>query len=155
MKKYKQILKEEGLTISKFASLLEVSRPTVYKMLEVYKATGKVKKKSLQDIFDAYFSEERNSMKGIYLSRNGNLVVEILQNTAENANGTFVKGSETRGKRDIVEGLVLIGDSNVPSGTIIYFSYYAAQPFVLEQKQVYIVNKADIKLVKKNIQAGE
>lgn len=151
MEKYKRILKEEGLTISKFAYLLEVSRPTVYKMLRIYEATGKVKKRSLQSIFDAYFSEERNNMKGFYSSRNGNLVVEILQNTAENANGTFVKGSETRGKRDIVEGLVLIGDSNVPCGTIIYFSYYAAQPFVLEEKQVYIVNKLDIKFVKKNI----
>lgn len=88
-------------------------------------------------------------MKGNYQSRNGNLVVKILDNTAENANGTFIKGSETRGKRDIVMAQVLVGDCNVPENTIIYFSYYAGQPFTLEGEEVFIVNKLDIKFIKK------
>ncbi len=88
-------------------------------------------------------------MKGIYETRNGNLIVRILENTAVNANGTVIKNSETRGKRDVVMATVIIGDANVPKDTIIYFSFYAGQPFVLEDEQVYIVNKQDIKFIKK------
>ena len=91
-------------------------------------------------------------MKGNYESRNGNLVVKILENTAENANGTFVKGSETRGKRDIVSAQVLVGDCNVKEGTIIYFSFFAANPFTLEGEEVCIVNKQDIRFIKKGEQ---
>lgn len=88
-------------------------------------------------------------MKSTYESRNGNLIVGILENTAVNANGTVIKGSETRGKRDIVMAEVIVGDCNVPKGTIIYFSFYAAQPFTLEGEDVYVVNKLDIKFIKK------
>jgi len=88
-------------------------------------------------------------MKGNYESRNGNLIVKILENSAVNDNGTFIKGSETRGKRDIVMAQVLVGDSNVPANAIIYFAFYAGQPFTLEGEEVFIVNKLDIKFIKK------
>lgn len=145
---YKYILKQEGLTLSKFASDLHVSRPTLYKLLEQYDH-GEPLPEPFQSVFDSLFFKERNAMKATYVSRNGNLVVKILENTAVNTNGTFVKGSETRGKRDIVVGQVIVGDSNVTVGTTIYFSFYAAQPFVLEDEEVYVVNKLDIKFIKK------
>ena len=145
---YKYILKQEGITMKEFASKLSVSKPTMYKMLDKY-SKGQELNEPYQSIFNAFFSKERNAMKEKYESRNGNLVVKILENTAENANGTFIKGSETRGKRDIVMAEVIIGDSNVPIGTVIYFSFYAAQSFTLEGEQVYVVNKADIKFIKK------
>lgn len=145
---YKYILKQEGITIKEFASRLHVSRPTLYKLMDLYNK-GVGLDEPYESIFDAFFLKERNNMKGNYQSRNGNLVVKILDNTAENANGTFIKGSETRGKRDIVMAQVLVGDSNVPENTIIYFSYYAGQPFTLEGEEVFIVNKLDIKFIKK------
>ena len=148
---YKYILKQEGITIKEFASRLKVSRPTLYKMFDQYES-GAGLGEPFQSIFDAFFLKERNAMKGNYESRNGNLVVKILENTAVNANGTIIKGSETRGKRDIVMAQVLIGDCNVPKDTIIYFSFYAAQPFTLEDEQVYVVNKLDIKFIKKGEQ---
>ena len=145
---YKLILKKEGLTISSFAANLHVSRPTLYAMLDKYdKKIGL--DEPYQSIFDAFFLNERNRMEGNYETRNGNLIVEIVENTAVNSNGTFVKGSETRGKRDIVMAKVLVGDANVAKGSTIYFSFYAAQPFTLEGKEVYVVNKQDIKFVKK------
>ena len=145
---YKYILKEEGITMKEFAAKLRVSKPTMYKMMDKY-SQGKELGEPYQSIFDAFFSKEREVMKGKYECRNGNLVVKILENTAENANGTFIKGSETRGKRDIVMAEVVIGDANVPGGTVIYFSFYAAQSFTLEGEQVYVVNKNDIKFIKK------
>lgn len=148
---YKYLLKKEGITVKGFADRLHISRPTLYKMFEDYEA-GKNLGEPYQSLFNAFFLKERNAMKATYLSRNGNLVVKILENTAVNTNGTFVKGSETRGKRDIVVGQVVVGDSNVPVGTTIYFSFYAAQPFVLEDEQVYVVNKLDIKFIKKENQ---
>ena len=134
--------------MKQFADKLKVSRPTMYKMLKEYES-GSTLPEPYASIFDAFFLEERNPMKGNYESRNGNLIVKILDNTAENANGTFVRGSETRGKRDIVMAQVLIGDSNVSKDSIIYFSFYAAQPFTLEGEEVFVVNKQDIKFIKK------
>jgi len=131
-----------------FARKLHVSRPTLYKLMGEYEK-GILLKEPYQSIFDAFFLTERNAMKGIYETRNGNLIVRILENTAVNANGTVIKNSETRGKRDVVMATVIIGDANVPKDTIIYFSFYAGQPFVLEDEQVYIVNKQDIKFIKK------
>lgn len=145
---YKYVLKKEGITIKGFAQKLNVSRPTLYRLMANYEK-GVGLGEPFQTIFDAFFLEEREKMKGKYESRNGNLITKIVENTAVNSNGTFVKGSETRGKRDIVEAKVIVGDSNVPVGTIVYFSYYAGQPFTLEGEEVFIVNKADIKLVKK------
>lgn len=145
---YKYILKREGLTIAEFARKLHVSRPTTYALIKEYDA-GHALEEPYQTIFDAFFLTERNRMQGNYESRNGNLIVKIRDNTAENANGTFVKGSETRGKRDIVVAEVIVGDSNVPEGTVIYFSYYAGQQFVLENEEVFVVNKQDIKFIKK------
>lgn len=145
---YKYVLKKEGITIKGFAQKLNVSRPTLYRLMANYEK-GIGLDEPFQTIFDVFFLEEREKMKGKYESRNGNLITKIVENTAVNSNGTFVKGSETRGKRDIVEAKVIVGDSNVPVGTIIYFSYYAGQPFTLEGEEVFIVNKADIKLVKK------
>ena len=145
---FKYVLKKEGISLKQFADQLRVSRPTMYKMLSDYES-GKQLSEPYASIFDALFLEERNPMKGNYESRNGNLIVKILDNTAENANGTFVKGSETRGKRDIVMGQVYIGDCNVPVNSIIFFSFYAAQPFTLEGEEVFVVNKQDIKFIKK------
>lgn len=145
---FKYVLKKEGISLKQFADQLHVSRPTMYKMLSDYES-GKQLREPYASIFDAFFLEERNPMKGIYESRNGNLIVKILDNTAENANGTFVKGSETRGKRDIVMGQVYIGDCNVPANSIIFFSFYAAQQFTLEGEEVFVVNKQDIKFIKK------
>ena len=146
---YKAILKKQGVSITDFSNKLGLSRPTVYSMFEKYNK-GIGLDEPYQGIFDAFFLTERNKMKGNYESRNGNLVVTIVENTAENANGTFIKGSETRGKRDIVMARVRIGDNNVPEGTMIYFSYYAAQPFTLEGEQVYVINKQDIKFIRKD-----
>ena len=145
---YTRVLKREGLTVKEFANRLGVSRPTVYKMFDDY-TQGKPIDPEYRDVFDAFFLKERETMKGKYESRNGNLIVKIIENTAANSNGTFVKGSETRGKRDICMAQVVIGDSNVPVGTVIYFSYYAGQPFTLEDEMVYVVNKQDIKFIKK------
>lgn len=145
---YKYILKQEGITMKEFAARLHVSRPTLYKLIDQYDH-GVGLDEPFQSIFDAFFLKERNRMKGNYESRNGNLIVKILENTAVNENGTFIKGSETRGKRDIVMAQVLVGDCNVPKDAIIYFSFYAAQPFTLEDEQVFVVNKLDIKFIKK------
>lgn len=145
---YKYILKKEGITVTDFAAKLKVSRPTLYKMFGQYEK-GVGLGEPYQSVFDAFFLKERNVMKGKYQSRNGNVVVKVLENTAENANGTFVKGSETRGKKDIVVAQVLIGDSNVPENTIVYFCYYAALPFNLEGEEVFVINKQDIKFIKK------
>lgn len=145
---YKHILKEEGLTVKEFAERLKVSRPTLYKLMDQYDQ-GLSLGEPFQSIFDAFFFEERSRMKDKYENRNGNLIVKILENTAENANGTFIKGSETRGKRDIVMAQVIVKNNNYPVGSIVYFSFYAAQPFELEGEQVYVVNHQDIKFIKK------
>ena len=145
---YKFILKKEGFTISGFAKHLGVSRPTIYNLFNDY-AAGRALEEPYQSIFDAFFLKERNAMKGNYETRNGNLIVKIIENTAVNDNGTFIKGSETRGKRDIVMAQVLIGDKNVPTNTVVYFSFYAGQQFTLEGEIVYVVSKQDIKFIKK------
>ncbi len=89
-------------------------------------------------------------MEKKYECRNGNLIVEIVDNTTVSPNGVVIKNSETRGKRDIVSAKVIVGDDNVKEGTTIYFSFYAGQPFLLEDKEVFVVNKADIKFVCKD-----
>ena len=134
--------------MKEFADHLHVSRPTMYKLIAKYEH-GELLDEPYQSIFDAFFSTERNRMKSNYETRNGNLIVRILDNTAVNENGTFIKGSETRGKRDIVMAEVIIGDTNIPVGTVVYFSFYAGQPFTLEEQEVFVINKQDIKFIRK------
>lgn len=136
------------MSMKEFADHLHVSRPTMYKLIAKYEH-GELLDEPYQSIFDAFFSTERNRMKSNYETRNGNLIVRILDNTAVNENGTFIKGSETRGKRDIVMAEVIIGDTNIPVGTVVYFSFYAGQPFTLEEQEVFVINKQDIKFIRK------
>ena len=133
-----------------FSELLGVSRPTMYKMISDYE-NGKLNSEPYVSVFNAFFLKERNAMKGNYKMCNGNLMVRIVENTAMNANGTVIKNSETRGKRDVVCGVLLVNGDHLKEGDLIYFSYYAGQPMQLEDEQVYIVNYKDIKFINTNI----
>lgn len=143
--RYRNALKREGITMKEFAGRLHVSKPTMYAMIRRYDE-GMPLSELNQSVFDAFFGQERRDM---YESRNGNLVVEIVENSAVNGNGTFVKGSETRGKRDIVVGRVIVSNPNYAIGSHVYFPYYAAQPFELDGKRVAFVDGKDIKMVRK------
>jgi co-chaperonin GroES (HSP10) len=90
-------------------------------------------------------------MEGNYEMCNGNLMVKLVENTVVNANGTFLKNSETRGKKDIVCGVLLQDGEELKKGEIIYFSLYASQPMQLENETVYIVHQDDVKFIKKGI----
>ena len=135
--------------MTEFAERLHVSRPTLYKLMDKYEH-GLDLEEPYKSIFNAFFAEERDRMKCNYKCLNGNLIVKIIDNTAVNDNGTFIKGSETRGKRDIVVGEIIANaNTNLKSTDLVYFSFYAAQPCVLEDQEVYIVNYSDIKFIKR------
>ena len=127
-----------------------VTRVTLYKYLKIYES-GKKVKEPYQSVFDAFFLNEKGIiMKETYKCLNGNIIVKIIDNTAINSNGTFVKNSETRGKRDIVAGEIIVNDNtHLRISDIVYFSYYAAQPLELEGQQVYVVHLQDIKFIKR------
>ena len=160
MKDYKYILKQNNLKLSDFAKNLGVSRPTMYNMMKRYENNEPLKE-PYNSIFDAYFKEDFNPItkedllkeKNIpskYKCINGNILVELIENTAENSNGTFIKNSETRGKRDVVAGKIFANsNTNIKNTDILYFSFYAAQPLTLEDKLIYIVNYQDIKFIKR------
>lgn len=138
------------MTKQDFAKRLCISRPTLDKWLEDYDRTGIVPKQYAQDIFDAFFKygeERNNSMEGSYRCVNNNVLVRLVEDTAVNKNGTRVVNTETRGKRDVVVGEVLVSE-NIKQGSLVYFSFYAAQPFSLEGEQVLCVNYHDIKFIK-------
>ena len=135
------------MTVTDLAERLSVSRPTAYKMISLYGSGHGLDERSLK-IMDACLGKEAER-RAMYESRNGSMVVRIVDNTAENANGTFVKGSETRGKRDIVAGEVVIPSEGYPIGCVVYFPYYASQPLTLDGEQLSIVDGRDVKFVKK------
>ncbi len=90
-------------------------------------------------------------MEGKYRCLNNNIVVRIIDDTAVNTNGTKVCGLETRGKRDVVVGeIVACANTNIKSSAKVYFSFYAAQPFILEGESLFIVNYNDIKLIRED-----
>ena len=146
---YKLILKKNGITLTEFAKTARLSRPTVYRYLSLY-SKGVSLDEPYQSIFDAFFKEERSKMKNDYVCVNGNLLVRLIENTSVNPNGTIIRGAETRGKKDIVIGEIVASTNNfLPEGTKVYFSFYAAQAVTLEDEQLYIVNKEDLKFYKK------
>lgn len=128
---------------------MHLSRPTVYRYLDIYMNGGELKEPYMT-MFNAFFSNERSKMQQRYKCLNGNIIVKLVENTASNANGTFIKNSETRGKRDIVVGqIVECGNTDIKKTDLLYFSFYAAQPLILDDVQVYVVNYQDIKFIKK------
>lgn len=146
---YKLILKKNGMSLTEFAKKACLSRPTVYRYLKLYNS-GKNLGEPYQTIFDAFFKEERSKMENKYVCVNGNLLVRLIENTSVNPNGTIIRGAETRGKKDIVIGEIVASTNNfLPEGTKVYFSFYAAQAVTLEDEQLYIVNKEDLKFYKK------
>lgn len=150
MEKYLYILKKNGLTLTKFAKLAHLSRPTVYKYFEQYE-NGEHIKEPYKSLFDSFFNDEREIlMESYYKCMNGNIIVKLLENTCMNKNGTIIKGAETRGKRDIVAGeIVESTNTNLKKTDIVYFSFYAGQPMVLDDEQVFIINYQDIKFIKR------
>jgi co-chaperonin GroES (HSP10) len=146
---YKLIFKKNGISLTEFAKTAGLSRPTVYKYLKMY-SDGKSLSEPYQSVFDAFFMEERSEMQNQYVCVNGNLLVRLIENTSVNPNGTIIRGAETRGKKDIVIGEIVASTNNfLPEGTEVYFSFYAAQAVTLEDEQLYIVNKEDLKFYKK------
>lgn len=149
---YKLILKKNGISLTEFAKKAGLSRPTLYKYLNMYN-NRKHLSEPYQSIFDAFFREERSTMENQYVCVNGNLLVRLIENTSVNPNGTIIRGAETRGKKDIVIGEIVASTNNfLPEGTKVYFSFYAAQAVTLEDEQLYIVNKEDLKFYKKGIE---
>lgn len=77
-------------------------------------------------------------------------LVELQEENKLLANGITVK--ETRGKRDIVTGKVIMGDitSGFPCniGDLIWFPLYAANPITIDGKALLIVHQDDIIMVK-------
>lgn len=150
---YILILKKNGMSLTEFAKKACLSRPTVYKYLKMY-SRGKNLGEPYQTIFDAFFKEgmEFEEMENKYVCVNGNLLVRLIENTSVNPNGTIIRGAETRGKKDIVIGEIVASTNNfLPEGTKVYFSFYAAQAVTLEDEQLYIVNKEDLKFYKKGL----
>lgn len=78
-------------------------------------------------------------------------LIELQEENKVLTNGLTVK--ETRGKRDIVSGKVIIGDwhgtNQFPAadGYTVYFPLYAANPITIEGKTLFVVHQDDIIMV--------
>lgn len=77
---------------------------------------------------------------------NKNIVVKINE-LATMDNGIQIQ--ETRGKRDIVSGIVVDADTTcgLEPGKKIYFPYYAAINFAVKGDDLWIVNLNDVIMV--------
>ena len=87
-----------------------------------------------------------------YNTLNGNLIIEEVKDETVTKAGLKVTATETRGKKDIVSGKIIISnrcDSLIP-GNIVYYPMFAAQPFTLDGKNVFAVNAKDVVLVKRS-----
>lgn len=78
-------------------------------------------------------------------------LIELKEENKVLSNGLTVK--ETRGKRDIVVGKVIIGDYSpyfeCADGYLVWFPLYAANPITVDGKSLLIVHQDDIIMVKK------
>ena len=81
---------------------------------------------------------------------NGFYIVELKEEHTVHSNGLTVK--ETRGKRDIVTGVI----KNLPDGTygirtgdLIYFPLYAGNPITIDGKTYLSIHEDDIIMVEK------
>ena len=77
---------------------------------------------------------------------NGNLIVSIGDQRTTLANGMSVQ--EQRGKKDVVKATVRIsGSKEIPTGSSVWFPFYAALPIVFGGNQLHVVNEQDVMLV--------
>lgn len=74
---------------------------------------------------------------------NKHIIIDLKQTTSL-GNGLSLK--ETRGKRDIVSGIVTLADPSVglAVGDHIWFPLYAANEIVIDGKQYLVVNIQDV-----------
>ena len=80
---------------------------------------------------------------------NKNVIVS-LRNSVELKNGINLK--ETRGKRDIVTGVVFAADEtlNIKANAKVWFPLYASNEVVVEGKQYAVLNFDDIIMVQED-----
>lgn len=80
---------------------------------------------------------------------NQNIIVQ-LKNSVELKNGINLK--ETRGKRDVVVGVVYQADEslNIKTGSLIWFPLYATNEITVEGKIFAVLKSEDVIMVDDN-----
>ncbi len=80
---------------------------------------------------------------------NQNVIVQLKQ-SVELKNGINLK--ETRGKRDIVTGVVYLADEslNLKQGMLVWFPLYASNEITLEGSVYAVLNISDIIMVQED-----
>lgn len=83
---------------------------------------------------------------------NGNLIVKPIVEEVVTRAGLKVSAVDTRGKKDIVSAKIVLSDRKdaLITGNIVYYPMFAAQPFILDGEEVYVVNAKDVVLVKRS-----
>jgi len=77
---------------------------------------------------------------------NGNLIVAIGEQRTRLANGMSVQ--EQRGKKDVVQGTVMMsGQNGIAIGNKVWFPYYAALPIQYRGEYLHCVSAADVIIV--------
>lgn len=79
---------------------------------------------------------------------NKNVIVQ-LKNTVELKNGINLK--ETRGKRDVVTGVIYLADEStgLKPGEVIWFPLYASNEITIDGLPLAVLNVNDIIMVEK------
>jgi co-chaperonin GroES (HSP10) len=77
-------------------------------------------------------------------------VIVLLRNSVELKNGINLK--ETRGKRDIVTGIVFAADETlkIKDNTKVWFPLYASNEVIVDGKQYAVLNFDDIIMVQED-----
>lgn len=86
-----------------------------------------------------------------YTTLNGNIIVKQVADQTVTKAGLRVTATETRGKKDIVAGQIILSNRNdLKPSEIVYYPMFAAQPFNLDGEDVAVINSKDIVLVKRS-----
>ncbi len=80
---------------------------------------------------------------------NGYVAVTLDGDKKTLGNGITI--NETRGRKDIVSGLVISSDSkSLSENDRVYFPLYAATALLIEGEMYYVVNRSDIIMVQQS-----
>ena len=83
----------------------------------------------------------------MYRTLNNKIIIKQINLSTQLGNGIVIQ--ETRGKKDILVGEVIISSTtDIKEGDLVWFPEYAALPITLNNKSYNVIDYSDIILTK-------